>query len=517
MHFPTACALALLSLGGLGFAQEGPITGPGSLFVERPGQLEFSGLMIVRPLPDETRHERAVSRLHKQVVEFVAPTDEYIVAVPPHHDENSYAHWLMQTGDYEYAEPDWICFPTLQTPNDASYWQQWHHDQIRSPLAWGIETGDSSVIVAIVDGGMQLDHPDLVGTLVSGYNSDDDLTQSLGGEVTDVDGHGTFVSGLAGATGNNGAFVAGVGWDLSMMPVRYYNQPGGGYLHNITEGARWAVENGAKCINVSQTGIEHSSVQTTGAYVKSLGGLLFWAAGNDQRDLSWFDWDDVIVVGGTDPADAKASFSAFGVAVDVYAPATDIYSTGLVSALAVGSGTSAATPIVSGLAALTWSLRPDLTPDQVEASLFQGCVDLGSPGEDPYWGHGRIDAYATLQAAGFASITANGQGTEAFVVRGANLTLEIQVEPGTLGAAPSEWWLVVRAPSRWRHFNQSQWALGILPMFQGPLYPLDPDTVLDWSGLPVGTHEFLFGVDTIINGTPDLNEMLLDSVIVTVL
>lgn len=301
------------------------------------------------------------------------------------------------------------------------------------------------------------------------------------------------------------------------MPVRYYNQAGGGYLHNITEGARWAAENGAQCINVSQTGVEFSTVQTTGAYVKSLGSLLFWAAGNDQRDLNWFDWPDVIIVGGTDPQDDKASFSAFGLAVDVYAPATDIYSTGMVSALAVGSGTSAATPLVAGLAALTWSQRPELTPNQIQTSLFQGCVDLGAAGEDSYWGWGRIDALATLQAAGFVSITANGLGSQAFVVRGGNLKLEMSVAPGLSAGAPSEWWVLAAAPSGWRHFDQSSWRTGISPLHQGPMFSLAPTTILDWSGLPVGSYSFYFGVDTILNGVPDQADMMMDSVVVTVL
>ena len=93
------------------------------------------------------------------------------------------------------------------------------------------------------------------------------------------------MSGLAGAIGNNGTHVVGMGWNFSIMPVRYYNSPGGGFLNDLFDGARWAVEHGAKCINVSQTGVEYEPVQTTGEYIKSQGGLLFWAAGNDGRDL----------------------------------------------------------------------------------------------------------------------------------------------------------------------------------------------------------------------------------------
>ncbi|MCA9300217.1 MAG: S8 family serine peptidase, partial [Phycisphaerales bacterium] len=186
------------------------------------------------------------------------------------------------------------------------------------------------------------------------------------------------------------------GWDFSIMPVRYYNSPGGGFLSDLLDGARWAADHGARCVNVSQTGVENAPVQVTGAYVRSRGALLIWAAGNDGRDLSWFDWEDVIIVGATDQNDEKPSWSAHGLAVDVFAPGNEILSTGVVSVLAQGSGTSASTPLVSGLAGLIWSAHPNLLPVQVEQMIFRNAVDLGDPGEDDAWGHGRIDAASAV-------------------------------------------------------------------------------------------------------------------------
>jgi len=459
---------------------------------------------------------RARARLGEFLVDDIPETDELIVSVPPGQTENSFARSLMATGDYQYVEPDWICFPT-RIPNDPSYGQQWHHSKLRSPLAWDHTTGDANLVVAIVDGGVQLDHPDLAGALVSGYNSDDDLAQSAGGDVYDVDGHGTFVAGLAGAIGNNRSFVAGMGWNLSIMPIRYYNQPGGGYLHNILEGARWAAENGARCVNVSQTGVEYQTVQTTGAYLKGLGSLLFWAAGNDQRDLSWFDWDDVIIVGATDPNDDKASFSAFGLAVDVYAPGTDIFSTGMVSALAIGNGTSASAPMAAGVCALVWSHRPWLTPDQVEQCLFTGCVDLGPAGEDPYWGWGRIDSFNAVAASGVAEITANGASGSLLIFRGSPLKVELSLEPGLFTAVLGDWWVVAEAPSGRFHYESQAWLPGLAVSHQGPLVATGPAVVLDSSGLPPGVYDFHFGVDITMNGRPDLSEMISDSVQVTIL
>lgn len=365
--------------------------------------------MIVRPIQSaalaargmnstaiQSLRGRAAARLAPHRIEYVSATDEYIVRLPPGESENTYAAALMATGDYQYAEPDWICFPTWREPNDGGYAQQWHHARVRSKFAWEVSIGDPAFIIAVVDSGVELSHPDLAAALVPGYNARDRQSQENGGDVSDVDGHGTFVIGLAGAIGNNNTHVVGMGWRVSLMPVRYYNSPGGGFLSDLLRGVRWAVNHGAKCVNVSQTGVENSSVQTNGAYVTSHGGLLFWAAGNDGRDLSWFDWEDVIIVGATDPNDERAGFSAFGRAVDVYAPGVDILSTGIPGALALGSGTSAAAPIAAGVAALTWGAYPSFSPDTLKGRVFDGCADLGDPGEDEEWGWGRVDSYATI-------------------------------------------------------------------------------------------------------------------------
>ncbi|MHC5210404.1 MAG: S8 family peptidase [Planctomycetota bacterium] len=214
-------------------------------------------------------------------------------------------------------------------------------------------------------------------------------------------------AGIAGAIGNNGVDVVGVGWNLSIMPVRYYNTPGGGFLNDLLDGARWAADHGARCVNVSQTGVENAAVQTTGAYVRSRGGLLLYAAGNDGRDLSWFDWPDVIVVGGTDQNDDLLSdsfvTSAHGLAVDVFAPGADMLSTYMNPSgglgLGIGSGTSSSVAVASGLCGLVWSLQPGFTTEEVEASLFAGCDDLGPLGEDPFWGWGRIHSSGSVLAA----------------------------------------------------------------------------------------------------------------------
>ncbi len=408
MHpFPRLLVLSIVfPLASAAVAQELPVRA--KRFVERPGELELSGRMIARPKPTlgADRRTRAVARIAPSAVRYVVATDEYILRLPAGETEETYAGRLLATGDYDYVEPDWLCFPTFCAPNDPSYSGQWHHAHIGSPQAWCHETGDASVVVAIVDGGVATDHPDLAGALVPGYNAADQLAEVDGGDVYDVDGHGTFIAGCAAATGDNGTDVVGVGWNLAIMSVRYYNNPGGGFLSDLLDGARWAVDHGANVVNVSQTGVQFATVQTTGAYIRSQGGVLVYAAGNDGADLSTFDWPDVIVVGGTDEADALLSdafvTSAHGLALDVFAPGANILSTYVSPSglgLGLGSGTSSSTALVSGLCGLLWSARPGSTPAEVEAYLTGGCVDLGPPGEDDYWGFGRIDAHASVLAA----------------------------------------------------------------------------------------------------------------------
>jgi len=384
---------------------------PAGSFVERPGELEFSGRMIVRiarteVLADrdlsrsqvEAVQKRAADRLAAWTLEFIPETDEYIVRLPPGETENGFSVRLMETGDYAYAEPDWICHPIRTVPNDSGYSQQWHHQKIQSAEAWDLTTGSPSLIIANVDSGINLTHPDLMAALVPGYNAATDTSQADGGDVSDVDGHGTYVAGIDAAIGNNGIYVVGIGWNFSCMPVRYYNTPGGGYLSNLLRGARWAADNGARCVSVSQTGVEYSTVQTTGAYVRARDSLMFYAAGNDSRNLNWFDWPDVIVVGATDGNDNLASFSAFGPAVDVVAPGVNILSTGIEGGLAVGSGTSASTPIAAGICALVWSKWPALDSYAVEQLLYDGCFDLGTPGDDDVFGYGRVDSFNSVSA-----------------------------------------------------------------------------------------------------------------------
>jgi subtilisin family serine protease len=112
--------------------------------------------------------------------------------------ENQYGASLMNTGDYEYVEPNWVVYPT-RIPNDPFYSRQWHHATIRTPQAWDLHLGDTGIITAFTDTGVDVKHSDLINLLVPGYNAVDDRSQWSGGDVRDINGHGTHVAGIAAA------------------------------------------------------------------------------------------------------------------------------------------------------------------------------------------------------------------------------------------------------------------------------------------------------------------------------
>ncbi len=387
-------------------------------FIARQGVMEFSGRLIARPLqPDAYASAREAQSARQEAHESVLPTtlryvpetDEYVLQVPEGWNESTYSSYLMATGTFQYVEPDWIVYPLI-VPNDAQYGSQWHLPKASFPTAWNHFRGTGTVVIAITDTGVRLDHQDLIGQLVSGANSATGtaIPQSSGGAVADINGHGTHVAGIAGATGNNSVGVSGANWNVKIMPVRVTNSSGGSSsIAALTAGARWAADNGARVVSTSYSGVDSASVGTTGTYIKATrNGVYCWAAGNDNVART-SDHIDVTIVGATanTTPDTKASFSAYGIPLDVFAPGVGILSTYYSSATSYTSisGTSMACPLAAGLAGLITGANPGLSAQQVENALYQSCTDLtalpGGPGNDNYWGWGRINAYAALQMA----------------------------------------------------------------------------------------------------------------------
>jgi subtilisin family serine protease len=379
------------------------------VWTTQPGVVELQGSMIIRPITRDdliargltaaqadAQTARAMDRLAPLTSDFVAIHNHVILSLPQGVNENQMSAFLMATGDYQYAEPNFIVYPTV-VPNDPSYGTQYAHQRTVSEPAWDITTGSTSVIIAITDTGIVLGHEDLAANLVSGANSATGtaIPQSSGGAVNDINGHGTHCAGIAAARGNNGVGIAGNSWNNRIMPVRVSNSTGGGSsLAALQAGATWAAQNGARVVSTSYSGVNNASNQTVGATLRtSFNSLWFWAAGNANSNLGTDNFPDLQIVASTDSADAKSSFSNFGTPIDIAAPGSSIFATYTPNnnSYATLSGTSMACPNAAGAAALILSVNTALTAVQVRDILYTNADDLGTAGEDTNFGNGRVN------------------------------------------------------------------------------------------------------------------------------
>lgn len=356
---------------------------------------------------------------------------------------------LRNQNGVEFAEPNYI-YQALQMPNDSYYSYQWHYPVISLPQAWDITTGEKEngdVIVAIVDTGVFLAHPDLQGQLVAGYDFISSPAISLDGDGIDPNPddpgdmnyngssswHGTHVSGTVAAKTNNNLGVAGVSWQAKLMPIRALGN-GGGTVYDIDQGVRYAAglpnDSGtfppqkADIINLSLGGSGYSQTsQDTFLSARAAGVIIVAAAGNDNTSQFFYpaSYDGVISVSAIDYAGNRAPYSNYGARIDVAAPGGDVtkdlnndgYGDGVFSTLVdaqgnsrVGiynyyQGTSMASPHVAGVFALMKAVFPQLDPEDLEILLQNGDLtdDAGTIGRDDIYGYGIIDALKAVQEA----------------------------------------------------------------------------------------------------------------------
>ncbi len=373
-----------------------------------------------------------------------------------------------------YAEPDYIAHAQPTTPNDPYYGSQWGLSKISAPAAWDMATGSSSVIIAIVDTGIDLTHPDLncADKLMTGWNF-------VAGNNTpnDDNGHGTHVAGIAAACGNNGAGVAGVAWGVRLMPVKVLDSGGSGYYSDIAAGITYAVDNGAKVVNLSLGGAGSSTTLADAVqYAHDHGVLVVAAAGNCAQGGSACGnlsnpimypaaYPTVLAVAATDSGDNWASFSEHRSYVGVAAPGVSIYSTLRGGGYGSMSGTSMATPYVSGLAGLLWSFAPSFTVDQIQNTIQSAADDLGAAGKDDYFGYGRINASRTLSSLGLQP--SSSQASFLFGDNGGASSARSVVQVTTANPNSITWTAAVSPPVAW---------LSIAPPASGTVSASSPPT-----------------------------------------
>lgn len=295
----------------------------------------------------------------------------------------------------EYVEPDYIA-TALDIPDDPLFPSQWGLSKIQSPGAWNVTHGSSTVDIAIADTGIDASHPDVGPRVTNRAN----FTNDPDG---DVYGHGTHVAGIAAAVTNNAVGIAGTAYNTRLMSVKVLDDNGYGYYSWIADGIMWAADNGAEVINLSLGGTSSSTTLANAVnYAWSRGVVVVAAAGNNGRNRQFYPayYANAMAVAATDSNDRKASFSNYGSWVDIAAPGVSILSAykGNYSNL---SGTSMATPFVSGLAGLLKGYHPDWSNSQIRSKIELTADKISGTGT--YWAYGRINACNAVDCAGGAS------------------------------------------------------------------------------------------------------------------
>lgn len=339
----------------------------------------------------------------------------------------------------EYAEPNYIRHISASVPNDTYFSQQWAlrntgqyangtlGADMKAPEAWDISRGSSSIIVAVLDTGIDYNHPDLVGNIWtnSGENPVNGIDDDGNGRIDDwrgwdfvnndnapLDdkGHGTHVAGTIGAVGNNGTGVSGVMWNVKLMPLKFMDANGSGTIANEVLAIQYAVAKGARIINASFGSYSFSNTEYNAISAANTSGVLFIAsAGNDgyNNDLTpgypaSYALLNIISVAATDQNDTRAWFSNYGpLSVHIAAPGVYILSTYPTSIAPSGyansSGTSMSAPHVAGLAGLLYSYYTHFTYSQIRSTILRygdvlpalsGWINTGA----------RINAYKALSS-----------------------------------------------------------------------------------------------------------------------
>ncbi len=387
------------------------------------GEKKYADDHILVKFKEKARIQQAMDSIESmglRAIKKLEKLDVYVMSIPEGSQPEEICNALNSHPDILYAEPDYIAYACVK-PNDYYFTYQYYllnegqnycpplnkigkaGADIKVTDAWEREKGSSNIIIAIVDTGVYLQHEDLKGKIVGGYdfvNNDAD--------PSDDHWHGTHVAGIAAAETNNGIGVAGVCWNAKIMPIKVLDSTGSGYYSWIADGIEWAVDRGAKVINLSLGGEPSSFVLEEAVnYAFSKGALCVAATGNDRdkRVLYPAAYKNCLAVGATNDRDLESGWHSKGPEVDVSAPGEYIFSTfnptyqNYNANYAWASGTSMATPIVSGLAALIFSKNPFISPKDLMNLIKYTSDDVNSStfkGVDEFIGYGRVNAKTAI-------------------------------------------------------------------------------------------------------------------------
>lgn len=276
---------------------------------------------------------------------------------------------------------------------------------VRAVKAWMEAALAETPLIAVIDSGINA-HPDLAGRLVAGWNFVNNSP-----DTTDLCDHGTHVAGIIGAIGDNGIGIPGMTWNATLMPVRVLQKCSGTEV-TAANGVIYAADRGARIASMSlQYFTGTSYFRDAILYAHQSGTLLVAASGNNNAPALSYPaaWPEVISAGAVNAAEERAGFSNYGPDLDLSAPGVDVFSLDHAGGYRYGTGTSMAAPYASGAAALMWAKHPGLAAAEVREGLLASARDIGTPGPDPEFGRGMVDASAALaQTPCYADFDANG-------------------------------------------------------------------------------------------------------------
>jgi len=377
-------------------------------------------------LPKSMSVQSAVDKLKADPsVEYAGPNHILRIATTPQVFPNDI---MFVTGYYDWIYDDYIPQWGLYNPNRRA--------DIHAPEAWAITTGSPSVPIAIVDTGIDFEHPDLASKIWTnpGEIPNNGIDDDHNGLIDDVHGwdfvnwdndpsddnvdpygfgmkifHGTFTSGIAGAATNNYTGMAGVAWGCPIVPLKVMDETGYGLESDVADAVTYAVDMGIKVINMSLAGDEDvPALADAVAYAWQHGALCVCASGNENVSTNMYPacYPTALAVGASNPSDKRCTAadwgmggSNYGAYLDVVAPGNMIVST--TSMLEehdyyYNDGTSCSAPFVAGVAALLWSAHPEWSNQKVFLQITRTADDISPAGYDIYTGYGRVNAYRAL-------------------------------------------------------------------------------------------------------------------------
>ena len=451
---------------------------PGHWIVSASGVTDGANMLRARMLASDAQDANDPGTPDVVIGEALGSDGLFRLEAPPSATYEQVLQAVDGMPGFEYVEPDFLVWSD-SIPNDPQFSSLYGLNNtgqssgtidadIDAPEAWNIDAGHGNVVVGVIDTGADYNHTDLAANIwtnsgeIPGNGIDDDSN----GFIDDVHGynfvganssdpmddnfHGTHTAGTIGAVGNNGVGVAGVDWNVQIMPLKFLDSTGTGTTSDAIEAINYATMMRSRGVNIrvlsnSWGGGEYSSALEAAINQSAAAGILFVVAAgnkgaNNDNTPSYpasYNCPNIIAVAATDRNDAMASFSSYGLSsVDIAAPGVDICSTLPGNSYGLLSGTSMATPMVAGVAALAFDMSPGATYQQVRDAILNGADRIASQAGKTVTG-GRLNAYNTLMLMDMCVSSSQPAQGETIVAPPVDFTVSFSgaFDPTSVGAA----------------------------------------------------------------------------------